>query len=753
VTALGPAAARLAAFAGLAAFATAHWVSLVEGPPAGRVVLAVAAIVGGAVLLVAIGRARLPRLTTGALAALTTVAATALALAAVGLSLALLWPGGWDELGTNINRGLSGLAGDVDYPYKGANEWSRLAILAAAPLALGLAAALAFWPAPDRTASRLRVGALVAILALYATAVAVHAQEAPLLRGVVLLALVAAWLWLPVLRRGDLLLAAGLVVVAGAVAIPAAARIDASDPWIDYSDWTWSNEHGVAYRWNHSYGPLDWPRDGTTMFAVESDEPHYWKAIVLDSFDGHRWERSEAADIGSLALPQRLEDAERPTVGSREWVERVEVTVGSLRSEFVIAPGTPLAVDGIADAIASPDGTTLAQDKPVSEGDAYSVSAYVPDPSEDELRAAGDSYDSALAPYTALAVPGPPTVENAGPSVLRPAERVQVPVRGFGPPDAQTRQILEASPYAGTYRLARRLTAGEPTTYDSVNAIEDYLRTRYGYNENPPPSDYPLASFLFEDRVGYCQQFSGAMTLMLRMVGIPSRVVSGFAPGSPDLDQDKVFQVEDFDAHSWVEVYFNDIGWVTFDPTPAAAPAASQVGTAAAATGQPGRLGVAPTQSGENPGSLRGSGGEAESSGGSWLPMVGAIMLGLCVLAVAAIAVRTARFRRLDPGLAAGLQVRELAGLERLGWPVRDGETLLGLEWRLRRAGKPGAAGYLAGLRRGRFADGGQAPPTLASRRALRAELTRARGLGARLRGLATMPPGGPRGLGRSAGA
>jgi transglutaminase-like putative cysteine protease len=754
VTALGQPAARLLAFAGLAAFAAAHWVSLVEGPPAGRVVLAVAAIVGGAVVLVVIGRARLPRLASGALAALATLAATALALAAVGLSLALLWPAGWDELGANVDRGLSGLAGDVDYPYQGANEWSRLAILAAAPLALGLAAALAFWPAGDRAAPRLRVAALVAILALYATAVAIKAPEAPLLRGVVLLALVAAWLWLPVLRRGDLLLAAGLVAVAAAIAVPAAARVDGSNPWIDYSDWTWSNDQGVGYRWNHSYGPLDWPRDGTTMFAVESDEPHYWKAIVLDRFDGHRWERSEASDTGALALPRRLENPRLPALGSREWLERAEVTVGALRSEFVIAPGTPMALGDLTDATSTPDGTTLTQEEPLSEGDSYTVTSYVPDPSEEELRAADDSFSAALAPYTEVAVPGPPTVENAGPSVLRPAQTVQLPLRGYGDPSPATEQTLTSSPYAGVYDLARDLTAGQPTTFDAVTAIEDHLRTRYAYSENPPTSDFPLASFLFEDRVGYCQQFSGAMALMLRMVGIPSRVVSGFAPGSPDLDQDRVFQVEDFDAHSWVEVYFNDIGWVTFDPTPAASPAASQVGTAIAEDGQPGRIGVAPTQSGEDPGSALAAGDSDRSSGGSGLWILGAIVLATFVLGAALVAVRSARFRRLDPRLAADAQVRELRpGLGRLGWPVRDGETLLGLEWRLRRSGKPGAAGYLAELRRGRFADGSQAPPTLASRRTLRSELTKARGLRARLRGLLAIPPGGPRGFGRAAGA
>ena len=59
---------------------------------------------------------------------------------------------------------------------------------------------------------------------------------------------------------------------------------------------------------------------------------------------------------------------------------------------------------------------------------------------------------------------------------------------------------------------------------------------------------------------------------MLRMLGIPARVVSGFAPGARDAESG-AYEVRDFDAHSWVEVYFRGIGWVTFDPTPGVAPA------------------------------------------------------------------------------------------------------------------------------------------------------------------------------------
>ncbi len=103
--------------------------------------------------------------------------------------------------------------------------------------------------------------------------------------------------------------------------------------------------------------------------------------------------------------------------------------------------------------------------------------------------------------------------------------------------------------------------------------MQDHFRSSdFTYSERPPSRRYPLNAFLFQDKIGYCQQFSGAMALMLRMAGIPARVATGFSPGSLNRDTGE-YRVRDLDAHSWVEVYFNDIGWVTFDPTPPASPA------------------------------------------------------------------------------------------------------------------------------------------------------------------------------------
>ena len=119
--------------------------------------------------------------------------------------------------------------------------------------------------------------------------------------------------------------------------------------------------------------------------------------------------------------------------------------------------------------------------------------------------------------------------------------------------------------------LARQITARTETNYDKAAAIELYLRTRYGYTlelSGVPTAD-PLAHFLFERRAGHCEYYAAAMTVMLRLLGIPARYVNGFLPGEYNEVGDD-FIVRASDAHSWVEAYFPGYGWIAFDPTPPA---------------------------------------------------------------------------------------------------------------------------------------------------------------------------------------
>jgi protein-glutamine gamma-glutamyltransferase len=95
---------------------------------------------------------------------------------------------------------------------------------------------------------------------------------------------------------------------------------------------------------------------------------------------------------------------------------------------------------------------------------------------------------------------------------------------------------------------------------------------RFRYTTNlPRVGPYPLVDFLLRDHAGDCQHFAGAAALLLRLAGVPTRVVIGFATGVPQ--PGGRFTVRDVDAHAWIEVYFQGYGWVAFNPTPAAAPA------------------------------------------------------------------------------------------------------------------------------------------------------------------------------------
>src|ERR1041384_7994657 len=119
-------------------------------------------------------------------------------------------------------------------------------------------------------------------------------------------------------------------------------------------------------------------------------------------------------------------------------------------------------------------------------------------------------------------------------------------------------------------QLARQVTTSAGSNYARARALERYLQTNFGYTLELPGMHEPdpLAHFLFERKKGHCEYFASSMTMMLRTLGIPARVVNGFRGGEYN-DLTGSYIVREKDAHSWVEAYFPEYGWVTFDPTPA----------------------------------------------------------------------------------------------------------------------------------------------------------------------------------------
>jgi transglutaminase-like putative cysteine protease len=741
-------AIAVVAFAALGGFCAFHWANLLIDPPVGRLIAVVAIAVASGVALGRLAGSRLPRPVVAGCAALVVVAGIGAGMVAAGLEARLLAPWNWDELGHGIADGIVGVGG-ATYPYRAGGDWERLVLLAAIPLALGVAAALAFWPLWRR--AFLRAAGLAVLLGLYAMAVVLYAPGNTALHGVVLLALVAIWLWAPRAgeRRGAV--AVALVAGAGVLALPLSSAIARSEPVVDYRSWSWTGgEPAVSFDWNHSYDLLDWPREGTPLLEIESEVPHYWRSIVLERFDGFRWVRSDGAGV-SLELPSKVEGAYSPR--HEEWLESTTVTVRELRSGLVVGPGSPQSVEGLTGAIAG-DGTVLAGEIPES-GQRYVVNSYAPDPSADEMRAATDPYPGSLTRFTTLEMPSvPPGLEDLDLPQLEGAngvppttEAVTMPLRGGIVAARSAQRSVEAAGYGPVLRLAERLTADAPTGYDAVLAVERHFQEGFTYSEEAASGTRPLRSFLFGNRTGYCQQYSGAMALLLRMAGIPVRVVSGFSPGAPDLGEDGVFTVRDTDAHSWVEVYFTGIGWVPFDPTPSVSPAELQSApTAAAAT--PGRSPETPNGRAREPEAVGGVLGGARDGSGGGLPLLVpvALLAATGLGAAAATARRRARFDAATRPARLDAQVSELAGaLEAASYGVGGGATLLDLERRLRDGGRAAAAAYVKALRACLYARVPGAQPGLHERRAARRELGRARGIRERLRLLAAMPPGGPR--------
>lgn len=732
--------ARVAATVALASFCAFHWANLITAPPVARVGVTVAILGLGAVALVRMAAERRPlRRVAGAGAiVLLTLAA---ALLAIGLPARLLFPGNWDELTGGIAEGIRGI-GNVNYPYDEDDAWSRLVLLLALPALLGTATALAFWPSARR-GTVLRGAALAIFIATYGVAAVLYAPGHPLLHGLILLTLVAAYLWAPRLRGWELALGTGVVLAAGAVALPLTSTIERSSPVLDYRHWTWAGgEASVVFQWNHTYDRLSWPRRGTALLDIASDSPHYWRVMVLESFDGYRWTRSPLVE-DRLELPGQVEGTD--ALPNPDWETTTGVTVRELRSSLIVAPGAVESVDGLEESVAD-DGTAFAGELPET-GQSYEVTAYAPDPSVEQMRAAADAYPAALSRFTALELPasrlGPDdtaTLDAEDAAAAIATTPVQVPFRGR--PLGAAREAIAASGYGGVLRVTQRLTRDAPTPYDAVDAIRRHLQHGFAYSVHRSPGDRPLRSFLLGTRRGYCQQFSGAMALMLRMAGIPSRVVTGFSPGAAGGGGDGAYTVRDTDAHSWVEVYFPEIGWVPFDPTPVAAPATAQVNPRAAI--------ATPNGGGDGGGAhAREASAPQDSStavGGSslvgWVLLVGLAGAGIAGFAV--VLVRGSRFRALPAAEKLEREAFELHwALPRAGIRTGPGATLLELERRLRSTGRRRAADYALGLRDGRFA-GGEAAPGSSQRRAVRRELSHGRGFATKLQLLLAMPPGGP---------
>jgi hypothetical protein len=422
------------------------------------------------------------------------------------------------------------------------------------------------------------------------------------------------------------------------------------------------------------------------------------------------------------------------------WSQTIQVTLRDMKTTDVVVAGVSNRPAHLSQAVLSGYSVgTWTAGNPLAPGDSYTVKVYTPEPSPTQLKAAGGDYAGLPAGYRSLLLPPEfLTGGNVSAQIVFPPFHSRAPVQNvIGSPRATGVSILQASPYAAAYGVARRLALAATTPYGFVMSVKQFLARGYVYNQNPPIRPYPLASFLFADKRGYCQQFAGAMALLLRMGGVPARVAVGFTQGRLDAATGR-WLVTDIEAHAWVEVWFPHYGWVRFDPTPAADPALSASGPIIGATGG----GLA---SGAGTG-LKAAGGIASASrlrvvrGGSVRARGGFPVAAIAAPAGAvALALLALVFVLTRPLESVEAQVAELErALARSGRPLGAGATLARLEHTMR--GLAGASGYVRALRLARFGSGHE-PPTAAQRRALRRQLARGRGPLGVLRALWVLPP------------
>jgi transglutaminase-like putative cysteine protease len=266
----------------------------------------------------------------------------------------------------------------------------------------------------------------------------------------------------------------------------------------------------------------------------------HWRGVALADFDGHGWSNPRDQYIlqrqpdNSFRVPPANAALRSYVTTSllREHVIHYRVLMEPIGTNvFFLAPWAR-TVSGNYSMLAGDSGGAVYNFDGQHAISRYEADSDIATAAPSELRAAGRNY--------------PPLVAAA--YLKLPAVDARVP------------------------RLAAQITSSASNDFDRAATLENYLRTRFGYTLELPQKAVkdPIANFLFERKQGHCEYFASSMAVMLRTLGIPSRVVTGFRSDEfNDLTGNYVVRAKD--AHAWVEAYFPGYGWLTFDPTPAGA--------------------------------------------------------------------------------------------------------------------------------------------------------------------------------------
>ncbi len=452
------------------------------------------------------------------------------ALLAAGLGAGVLVPAAWDTTATALRDGAQALP-TIATGTPVIQAWALGAVLLVAGTAIGLAGIL--WRGEGWERSLL--GFVFLLVPLGAAIAMQQTPDASWQGAIVLVAVVLR------VARGRLVPIVATASMVGAIALFGAQVAAPRAGWQPFDHpQRLSQFHELDP--DQTYGPLDDRRTGAVMLDVTARQPALWRMQVLEAFDNRRW------------LAAR-EDSHLPEPAARKHTVKVEVR--GLRNRLIVSPGRIVRVRH-AGPLAVEQGEGRALLEAPSEGDTYWVQA--------------DTVNVGEARLARIPVPAGRRYESLTQIGLGPPPRyVPYPLAELA---NDMPQPLQGTDWGRLFHLAYRLSHGVRSELAVVRRVENFLLRggRFHYTTDVgTPGIEPLMEFLFHTHAGYCQHFAGAAALILRVAGIPTRVVVGFATGE-QVSKD-TWAVRDEDAHAWIEVYFPSIGWVPFNPTPAAAAA------------------------------------------------------------------------------------------------------------------------------------------------------------------------------------
>ncbi|MEX1021286.1 MAG: transglutaminase domain-containing protein [Litorilinea sp.] len=296
------------------------------------------------------------------------------------------------------------------------------------------------------------------------------------------------------------------------------------------------------------------------VFSVFSPVGRYWRAVVYDTYSGRQW-------LNTYEMEVDLDAGQSAPIANWSMRSPITQTVTLLAPSGNVVFSAPdiVRVDVPISAVVNPitqfgDSSTPADMNGDTNGDTEGAGTWggpveVTWARTRQMMEAGESYR---------------VVSNYAQTTVRALESASTDYPA-GLLEAYTQLPEDFSPRVAAHAV--ELTAEHATVYAKAKAVETFLRT-YTYNDiiAAPPADVdPVEYFLYDIQEGYCDYYATSMAVMLRSVGIPARVVSGYAQGVLDEETGQYF-ISERDAHTWVEVYFPEYGWIEFEPTAGESP-------------------------------------------------------------------------------------------------------------------------------------------------------------------------------------